>query len=114
FIEAGGIVAGGLIAGQTAFGQQGAATAGQEQGEIFPAEDLMREHGVLKRCILIYREALRRIDASADLPAKTIADTAQILRSFIEDYHEKLEEDHLFPRFKKANLLTDLVSVLES
>jgi len=37
---------------------------------------------------------------------------AQIIRSFIEDYHEKLEEDFLFPRFEKSNKLTDLVEVL--
>ena len=114
FIEAGGIVAGSLIIGPSALAQEGAAVLGKEQGEVAPAEDLMREHGVLKRCILIYREGLRRMDANADLPIKTIGDTAQILRSFIEDYHEKLEEDHLFPRFKKANLLMDLVSVLEA
>jgi hemerythrin-like domain-containing protein len=34
------------------------------------------------------------------------------LRKFIEDYHEKLEEDHLFPRFRKAGRLTELVDVL--
>ena len=32
----------------------------------------------------------------------------------VESYHEKLEEDHLFPRFRKANTLTDLVSVLQT
>jgi hemerythrin-like domain-containing protein len=35
-----------------------------------------------------------------------------MIRTFIEDYHEKLEEDYLFPRFEKANQLTDLVQVL--
>jgi len=38
--------------------------------------------------------------------------SAQIIRTFIEDYHEKLEEDFLFPRFENANQLTDLVQVL--
>ena len=41
-----------------------------------------------------------------------MADAAGIIRSFIEDYHEKLEEDFLFPRFEKAHQLVDLVSVL--
>ena len=40
--------------------------------------------------------------------------SAQIIRSFIEDYHEKLEESYLFPRFEKANVLVDLISVLRS
>ena len=37
---------------------------------------------------------------------------AKIVRTFVEDYHEKLEEEHLFPRFEKAGKLTDLVTVL--
>ena len=37
---------------------------------------------------------------------------AKIVRTFIEDYHERLEEDHLFPRFEKAGKLVDLVKVL--
>ena len=80
--------------------------------EVSPAEDLMREHGVLKRILLVYGEAVRRLDASEDLPPKPVADAAGIIRSFIEDYHGKLEEDYLFPRFKKANKLVDLVDVL--
>lgn len=39
-------------------------------------------------------------------------DSEKIIRNFIEDYHEKLEEDYLFPRFKKANTLVDLVDIL--
>jgi hemerythrin-like domain-containing protein len=85
----------------------------EAEEEVSPAEDLMREHGVLKRVLLIYGEAIRRIDANEDLPPPdTVADSAKIIRSFIEDYHEKLEENFLFPRFKKAGQLVDLVDVL--
>jgi hypothetical protein len=72
----------------------------------------MREHGVLKRILLIYGEAIRRIDNNEDLPPEPLADSAKIIRQFVEDYHEKLEEDFLFPRFEKANKLVDLVGVL--
>jgi hemerythrin-like domain-containing protein len=82
--------------------------------EVGPPEDLMREHGVLKRVLLIYGEALRRLDAKQDFPPDTLADAAGIIRSFIEDYHEKLEEDFLFPRFEKAKQLVDLVKVLRT
>src|SRR5207237_5282211 len=75
-------------------------------------EDLMREHGVLKRILLVYGEALRRMDAKEDLPPEPILESAKIIRSFVEDYHEQLEEKFLFPRFKKAGKLTDLVDVL--
>jgi len=71
----------------------------------------MREHGVLKRVLLVYGEAIRRIELNEDLPPETVMDSAKIIRNFIEDYHEKLEEDFLFPRFKKAGKLVDLVDV---
>jgi hemerythrin-like domain-containing protein len=94
----------------------GSARAEDEKGsgeeEVSPAEDLMREHGVLKRVILVYREGLRRLDRNEELPPKALADAAKLIRDFIEDYHEKLEEDHLFPRFRKAGKLVDLVDVL--
>ena len=57
----------------------------------------MREHGVLKCVLLVYGEAIRRIDSNQDLPPESILDSAKIIRNFIEDYHEKLEEDYLFP-----------------
>ena len=82
------------------------------QEEISPAEDLMREHGVLKRILLVYGEAVRRLEANESLPLQAVSASAEIIRSFIEDYHEKLEEDFLFPRFRKANRFTDLVDLL--
>jgi hemerythrin-like domain-containing protein len=88
-----------------------AAEPKKEEEEVSPAEDLMREHGVLKRVLLVYGEAIRRIETNEDLPPETVMDSAKIIRNFIEDY-EKLEEDFLFPRFKKAGKLVDLVDVL--
>ena len=41
-----------------------------------------------------------------------MAKSADIIRRFVEEYHEKLEEDFLFPRFEKANKLVDLVATL--
>ena len=110
FIKAGGIfiAASGMGAAVKAFAKE----EEKESEEISPPEDLMREHGVLKRILLIYGEAIRRIDGKEDLPPESLADSAKIIRHFVEDYHEKLEENFLFPRFKKANKLIDLVNVL--
>jgi hemerythrin-like domain-containing protein len=80
--------------------------------DILPAEDLMREHGVLNRILLIYEESCRRLDGTIDLEPAILAGAAKIIRTFIEDYHEKLEEDHLFPRFEKAGKLVVLVKTL--
>ena len=84
----------------------------EKEEKVSPAEDLMREHGVLKRVLLVYAEAVRRMDAGQDPPPDAILDGANVIRDFIEDYHEKLEEDFLFPRFRQADTLVDLVDVL--
>jgi hemerythrin-like domain-containing protein len=82
--------------------------------DVSPAEDLMREHGVLKRVMLVYDEVLRRWDKNQDVAPEILADASGMIRHFVEDYHEKLEEDYLFPRFEKANKLTDLVKALRA
>ena len=89
------------------------APAGDEV-PVTPPEDLMREHGVLKRVLLIYREGIRRLQASEQLPADALNAGAAIIRSFIEDYHEQLEEQHVFPKLEQAGKLTDVTSVLRT
>jgi hemerythrin-like domain-containing protein len=113
FLRSGIIFSGAALAGAALL--RGAEKEKQSKEiEVGPPEDLMREHGVLKRVLLIYGEALRRLDGKQDFPPDALADAARIIRSFIEDYHEKLEEDFLFPRFEKANQLVDLVKVLRT
>jgi len=85
----------------------------QEAGEDIPAtEDLMREHGVLNRILLAYEEGLRRLREKEDLHPDVFHKSATLVRSFVEDYHERLEENFIFPVFEKQNKLTDLVRVL--
>jgi hemerythrin-like domain-containing protein len=84
----------------------------EEEEEVSTNEDLMREHGILKRVLLAYEEIVRRIRSRQDFPAQAVTDGATIIRKFIEEYHEKLEEDHLFPRFRKAGKLVPLVDTL--
>ena len=84
----------------------------EKESEVNPVEDLMREHGVLRRVLLIYEEAISRIKGLKKLPSGVIVDSAGIIRRFVEDYHEKLEEDEIFPRFQKAGKFNDLVQVL--
>lgn len=86
----------------------------KKEEEVSPNEDLMREHGVLRRIILIYRDAVRRVQEKQDLDPSLITKAANLIRHFIEDYHEKLEENFLFPRFEKAGQLTELVVTLKN
>ena len=73
----------------------------KEEAEIPLTEDLMREHGLLNRVLLVYEEIIRRIDADENFSLSTLNNAVSIIKSFIEDYHEKLEEDYLFPLFEK-------------
>lgn len=79
-----------------------------------PPEDLMREHGILKRVLLTYREVLRRIDIGEEVPVSALNAGANIIRSFVEDYHEHLEEQYVFPRLEQAGKFADITSVLRT
>jgi hemerythrin-like domain-containing protein len=105
----------------TLAGISGVALAGlnsckkeKEEEDITPPEDLMREHGVLNRVLLVYDRFLHLLSSKEAINPQWLTDAAGIIKSFIEDYHEKQEEDFLFPRFEKAGLLADLVKVLRT
>jgi hemerythrin-like domain-containing protein len=84
----------------------------EDEEEVTPGEDLMREHGLLDRILLIYDACRLHLANNEPFSMGMLYDSAGIIRSFVEDYHEKLEEDYLFPRFEEAHQLTELVKVL--
>jgi hemerythrin-like domain-containing protein len=110
----------GLLVAGTALGGSGIMqamplefkTRSEGNEEISLAEDLMREHGVLKRVLLVYDEVARRLSEGRTVSPDIVTGAAFIIQTFIEDYHEKLEEDFLFPRFERAKKHLDLVSTL--
>ena len=83
-----------------------------EEKEVSPPEDLMQEHGLLNRVLLIYDFCKIKMINKEAFPVEAISQSADVIRTFVEDYHEKQEENYLFPRFQKANQLTDLVDEL--
>lgn len=76
----------------------------KEGMEVPAVEDLMREHGILRRALLVYSEASSRLlRGGGDVPASALTQTAALFRRFGEDYHERsLEEKHVFPPLTKA------------
>jgi hemerythrin-like domain-containing protein len=80
--------------------------------EISAPEDLMREHGLLNRVLLVYEEGLRRLGEHQDVAPDVFRRPAALVRNFVEDYHERLEEKFIFPRFEQRRTLAELVSVL--
>jgi hemerythrin-like domain-containing protein len=75
-----------------------------KEKEVTATEDLMREHGVLRRALLVYRESALKLRGNPSAVAPdALQKTAKLFRSFGEDYHEKqLEEDYIFPAVKRA------------
>jgi hemerythrin-like domain-containing protein len=109
--------AGALLAGcrATPSGQSGQSGATNDDGkepapgeavpvEVTAVEDLMREHGILRRALLVYQESVVRLrQDAASVPAEALEKTAQLFRVFGEEYHEKrLEEDYIIPLIKKV------------
>jgi hemerythrin-like domain-containing protein len=74
--------------------------AAKEEEDISPTEDLMREHGVLDRLLLVYEECAHRLDTHATVPNDAIGSAAGLIKRFIEDYHEQNEEQFLFLRME--------------
>lgn len=90
--------------------QPGASSA--QDVPVTPPEDLMREHGVLKRVLLIYREGIRRLQSGDANPFQALNESAGIIRNFVEDYHEHLEEQYVFPPLEDARKLDGITAVL--
>jgi hemerythrin-like domain-containing protein len=74
------------------------------EGEVTATEDLMREHGVLRRLLVIYRESARMLRANAAaFDAAALGQAGALFRTFGEDYHEReLEEAHIFPAVRRG------------
>src|SRR5438093_6031204 len=82
---------------------QNAKTAKEKEPEVTATEDLMREHGVIRRALLVYYEVIPTLrQKPASVNAAALQQTANLFRNFGEDYHERmLEEQHIFPMMRK-------------
>jgi len=114
FLTAGalGVAAGALAVPGPVLGRETDDKKKEAEEDISAPEDLMREHGVLNRILLVYEEGLRRLRGKDDVPPDVFHKPATLVRRFVEDYHEKLEEKFIFPPFEKQKKLADLVAVL--
>lgn len=75
----------------------------EKELEVTATEDLMREHGVVRRALLVYYEVIPKLRQNpASVDAAALQQTAKLFRTFGEDYHERmLEEEHIFPLIRK-------------
>ena len=115
FLRTSAIVGTGLVLSSCSRGNM--ANQGKEQseavskdkenekgGEVTATEDLMREHGVLRRALLVYSAAATKLHSNpSSIPPDALQKTAKLFRAFGEEYHEKkLEEAYIFPAVKQA------------
>jgi hemerythrin-like domain-containing protein len=113
FVAAGGVLAAGLaLSGCGKSGDTAGKVAG---GDVSANEDLMREHGVLRRILVVYRETAGWLaEGRVAFDVGALGQAADLFRAFGEDYHEReLEEQHIFPQVQKAGgPAAELVPVL--
>ena len=75
-----------------------------ENKDVGSVEDLMREHGVLRRILLVYQQTAGRLRNAEWVDIGALNRAAQLFRTFGEDYHEKmLEEAFIFPALRKLH-----------
>jgi len=82
------------------------------EGGITATERLMRDSGVLLRILSIYEAGARRLGGGEDIEPVIFVQAAETMRDFVHGYHEKQEDEQVFPRFKKAGRMVELVDVL--
>ena len=84
---------------------------GDEKLIVSAVEDLMKEHGILNRLLLIYEKFIDMINNNNQINFKLLYASVLIIRRFIEDYHEKTEEKYVFPKVRhiNPNLIDELI-----
>jgi hemerythrin-like domain-containing protein len=106
-----GVAGAGLVVGAGA-AEAGNLLSASASATISPGEDLMREHGVLKRVLLVYRAASEHISGGQALPVTAVVRGATLIRDYIEGFHESLEEQYVFPRLLAAKVEVPTVNTL--
>lgn len=87
-------------------------TTPEQEVPVTAPEDLMREHGVLKRILLIYREGIRRLPMIRVLPSteRKRADHSTLHRGLPRTAGRAIR----LPKLEQAGKLTDITSVLRT
>ncbi len=103
-------IAGGLVLAMPAVARETRKPGAEET--LLPPEHLMRGHAILARVLLIYEAGLRRAGQGEDIDPAVFTRAAEITKRFIHDHQEKMEEELVFARFRKAGRMVELVGVL--
>lgn len=83
-----------------------------EKVEYSPIEDLMEEHSILRRALLIYEECIRRMDHNEDFNPELLAETTNVIKVIIIFHHALLEHEYIFPRFRESGTYVEMCDIL--
>jgi hemerythrin-like domain-containing protein len=78
-----------------------------------PIEDLMVQHSVLRRALLIYEECIRRLTNNEELDPALIADTTDVIDKVIINLHAPLERAYIFPMYEKSEKYSKMAQILD-
>jgi hemerythrin-like domain-containing protein len=108
------VTLGSAVLGAACSGARPPAASGSGRGDddLPASEDLMREHGLLRRIFGVYDEVARRARAGEGFDPALLTRAARIMRSFGEDYHERAEERWVFPVARRVPGLAATVDTL--
>jgi len=105
----GAVATAGLTAALPALAQTDAA----KKSPMSASERLMRDNALTSRVLLLYAAAERRLGQGEDLESGIFLQSAEVMRDFVHGYHEKVEEEDIFPVFKKAGRMVALVTTFQ-
>lgn len=83
-----------------------------EKVEYSPIEDLMIEHSILRRALLIYEECIRRMNIGEDFDPDLLVEATNVIKVIIIYHHALLEHEYIFPRYREAGRYTEWCDIL--
>lgn len=83
-----------------------------EEVKYSPIEDLMVEHSILRRALLIYEECIRRMDIGEDFEPNLLIEATNVIKVIIIFHHALLEHEYIFPRYREADKYAEMADIL--
>lgn len=83
-----------------------------EEVRYSPIEDLMEEHSILRRALLIYEECIRRMNINEDFDPDLLVQTTNVIKVIIIFHHALLEHEYIFPRYREADKYAEMADIL--
>jgi len=84
----------------------------EKMEDATPSEDLMQEHGLLERIILVMEREAELLGKNRNPDLAVIGRAADLIRAFVQDFHEQNEERYVFAAIKKNHQFQRLAEVL--